>query len=659
MRVFGRTAGAQTTTPDNLYFGPILRTLSAYVGSGVSRNSGVDESGTSARPRGHQDLFSSSGQTLFCLGLHPAIRRVALYFLGYSGYGPALSVLAGAAVRRMVEAADENKRSDEDGARGPTSFFELVAPDVDAMAVASANRVVGRSIKQVEGQLQTADVTTAGMKISWRFPLGRLPPEPEKLKEVICPSRKGQNGIDDPDFHHESHDVDGAAGDSLDVLVFDPPPGVAMTVYRNVFAECTPRLVFFENFGWQYQPYSGIVLRGVEEDKQKDQQTKKSWHSFISASDPYFGFQSHLYNQKTKDDYHAHGLENFNLLAVAGRTGAKQRVEAAVTVAATVFEKETGVDGTTEANTTIQPSMDAKTLTMSMLKKRVTSVRRGKEETPKQWMRRITHLHLEELEITRLGESFSAQLPNLKVLYAYDNQLQRVDVLPVKLELLYLQNNDLYTFRWSKIFLSKNQLAAQAEQLQEVSSLRTLNLANNKLEEFHLSADDLGEVAANHLSWLSLKHNPFLKSLTLSGVAHSLEVLDVTHCRLQNLAALWGMRMLKSLACEHNELHSLHEVGVKSVSLSIHPNPCTVADKKYAEPLILSAPNLEKIDARDVSATERRFLLELWKRKHERAQAAEAGAGAGGEKSGGEDLAFAGAGGAQSSGGTDHLIGLR
>lgn len=100
----------------------------------------------------------------------------------------------------------------------------------------------------------------------------------------------------------------------------------------------------------------------------------------------------------------------------------------------------------------------------------------------------------------------------------------------------------------------------EVEQLQEVSSLRTLNLANNKLEEFHLSSDEFGEVAANHLSWLSLKHNPFLKSLTLSGVAKSLEVLDVTHCRLQSLAALRGMRMLKSLACEHNELHSLHEV---------------------------------------------------------------------------------------------------
>ncbi|CAD7922697.1 unnamed protein product [Amoebophrya sp. A120] len=362
-------------------------------------------------------------------------------------------------------------------------------------------------------------------------------------------------------------------------------------------------------------------------------------------------------------------------------------------------------------DTTIQP-IDARTLTMSMLKKRVNTVKRGKDESVKGWLRRISHLHLEELGITRFGESFAEQLPNVRVLYAYENALLRVDVLPLKLELLYLQHNDLYRFDWDRIFLSAAQKDAisavinasrdreKAEEhagsttaaeedpdagtsttegaaggettaseaaavvppakpgpttsqksntehqqpsklVIEAAQLRTLNLSSNKLEELDFSQDRMFFTRADRLSWLSLSRNPFLTTLRLSGVAHSLEFLDVTHCRLLDLSALSCLRNLKSLHCEHNEIDNLPAVveqlpANELTILTIHPNPCTVADKKYQEPLILSASRLEKIDSRDITTTERHFLLELWKRKHERAQQQAATAAAASEPAGSE-----------------------
>ncbi|CAD7956282.1 unnamed protein product [Amoebophrya sp. A25] len=341
------------------------------------------------------------------------------------------------------------------------------------------------------------------------------------------------------------------------------------------------------------------------------------------------------------------------------------------------------VDVGLQAATICPATVEVRTLTMSMLRKRVNSVKRGKDESVKSWMKKITHLHLEELDITRWGQTFGANVPNLKVLYCYDNALSQVDPLPLKVELLYLQNNALPEFAFENIFMTREQLSrlqlAATEQKsstesedqsaaegcsvaaaasggderveqelveaakacgaeegrrgsksaaaeQHACSLRSLNLSGNKLESLDFSSEKFADssVRLPSLSWLAMSSNPYLETLYLSGVASTLEFLDVRGCKLTTLQPTACLVNLKILHCENNELESLQD-AVESLPtqqltlFTVHPNPFTKSEKKYQEPLILTAPRLEKIDQRDITDTERTFLQELWRRRHERA----------------------------------------
>ncbi|CAD7922701.1 unnamed protein product [Amoebophrya sp. A120] len=322
---------------------PLLR---SYVWGGVCRNSGVDESGSDGRPRGHQDLLSASGQALFCLGFHPAVRRVAVFFLGYSGYGPALSLAAGYLARRAVlgtrRAWVETEISSGGAELDPVLAaellqFELVAPDVDADAIENSQRVFRRLEEQFRHAMQTSSeagrnsdsfdrtreilfssngdednivgtIKTAGLVpqppfANVSFPLGPLPEDPQKATEILCPKSNG--GRDSPNRQHSS---------SLDLLALDPPPGLPEHVLGNIFRQCGPKMLFFENFGWQYQRYAGgFVPTSPDLHEEHDQGqarrtttgqhvvTRKNahtnWRAFIPLQDPYFAFQSELYRR--------------------------------------------------------------------------------------------------------------------------------------------------------------------------------------------------------------------------------------------------------------------------------------------------------------------------------------------------------------------------
>ena len=231
-----------------------------------------------------------------------------------------------------------------------------------------------------------------------------------------------------------------------------------------------------------------------------------------------------------------------------------------------------------------------RTLTLKLLKNRVMKNRSGASvggalpsdsssshsggAAVKSWMRNITHLHLESClpqpGLVRLGETFAENLPNIKVLYAYENALggagavadqsdkeQKtdesetekqeqdeknqnqnpnlpigdLDTLPSKVESLYLQDNRIRRCdNW----------------LHPLSLLRVLNLAGNQLESFNVPPS---APCAQYLEEVHLARNPrlslnLLKSLNgpplregerppppsidLSGCVMSLQFLDLS-----------------------------------------------------------------------------------------------------------------------------------
>lgn len=110
-----------------------------------------------------------------------------------------------------------------------------------------------------------------------------------------------------------------------------------------------------------------------------------------------------------------------------------------------------------------------RTMSIALLQKKVTN-KKLRTEDIEGWLMRITHLHVEGCKLQRLGDLVS-RLVNLKVLYAYDNDLQVLDILPPKVEAVYLQNN------------------AQLQRVEAItlcSHLKILNVSHSSLEHLQL-----------------------------------------------------------------------------------------------------------------------------------------------------------------------------
>lgn len=103
------------------------------------------------------------------------------------------------------------------------------------------------------------------------------------------------------------------------------------------------------------------------------------------------------------------------------------------------------------------------------------------------------------------------------------------------------------------------------------------------------------------------------------GFCCSLRSLDLMACGLETMPALASLDSLSMLNISENLLCNLDDL-VESLpprlnSLRMHPNPITMTNKKYREPLMLGVSSLETIDDKKVTDRERTFLRELVKRR--------------------------------------------
>ena len=129
----------------------------------------------------------------------------------------------------------------------------------------------------------------------------------------------------------------------------------------------------------------------------------------------------------------------------------------------------------------VQKSASFRRIKQEMLLK-ATSLARGNSETVDDYLKRVTHLHLQNKKL-KVIENLDA-CTNLKVLYLYDNQIEVIENLGFSslLSYVYLQNNlisvmpTLNLSSLVKLYLDDNQIQyvtglENCEKLEEVRSM--------------------------------------------------------------------------------------------------------------------------------------------------------------------------------------------
>lgn len=114
--------------------------------------------------------------------------------------------------------------------------------------------------------------------------------------------------------------------------------------------------------------------------------------------------------------------------------------------------------------------------------------KKKRDESMQHYLKRLTHLYLEDRCIDEVGEDLS-MCRNLTVLYLYDNQLLRIPTLHHNqhLTMLYLQNNDIHKIenlspltRLTKLYLGGNCITV-IEGLDKLENLQELHIENQRM----------------------------------------------------------------------------------------------------------------------------------------------------------------------------------
>ncbi|KAK7099888.1 protein phosphatase 1 regulatory subunit 42-like isoform X2 [Littorina saxatilis] len=226
-------------------------------------------------------------------------------------------------------------------------------------------------------------------------------------------------------------------------------------------------------------------------------------------------------------------------------------------------------------------------------------LKKKKEESAQHFVKRLTHLYLENKNITDVGEDLSL-CRNLVVLYLYDNQLTDVPCLNFNCNLthLYLQNNEITKItnlaaltKLSKLYLGGNHITV-IEGLEKLEQLQELHVENQRLPP--------GE---------QLLFDP----RSLQSLSGHLEVLNISGNNLESLVDLEILRSLTQLFAADNQLNDMKELSYMLAAwprlwrLELVGNPlCHKA--KYKDRTIVMCRQLGMLDGKEINDTTRQFL---------------------------------------------------
>lgn len=239
-------------------------------------------------------------------------------------------------------------------------------------------------------------------------------------------------------------------------------------------------------------------------------------------------------------------------------------------------------------------------LTLDFIARRTSGyTKKKREESMRHYLRRLTHLYLEDKNIDDIGDNLSS-CPHLIVLYLYDNQLTRIPDLSLNTNLthLYLQNNKIRKMenlasleKLTKLYIGGNAIAV-VEGLQNLVQLQELHIENQKLPA--------GE---------KLLFDP----RSINAISGTLSVLNVSGNRLTSLGDLQSLRQLTQLLANDNQLSDMKEMAEllsswrRITRIDLLNNPLC-HKTKYPDRIIVLAPLLEIFDGKEVTDTRKQFL---------------------------------------------------
>ncbi|XP_046566841.1 LOW QUALITY PROTEIN: protein phosphatase 1 regulatory subunit 42-like [Haliotis rubra] len=225
--------------------------------------------------------------------------------------------------------------------------------------------------------------------------------------------------------------------------------------------------------------------------------------------------------------------------------------------------------------------------------------KKKRDESMQQYLRRLTHLYLEDKSIDEVGEDL-ALCRNLIVLYLYDNQLSKVPVLHHNQSLthLYLQNNNICKIenlgplnRLVKLYIGGNNITV-VEGLEKLDQLQELHVENQQLPP--------GE---------KLLFDP----RSLRTLANTLQVLNISGNNLDSIKDLEVLKGITQMMASDNFLNDMkelaHILGLWPFlwRLELMGNPvCHKA--KYRDRIIVMSKHLEMLDGKEITETSRQFL---------------------------------------------------
>ncbi|XP_052255733.1 protein phosphatase 1 regulatory subunit 42-like isoform X1 [Dreissena polymorpha] len=225
--------------------------------------------------------------------------------------------------------------------------------------------------------------------------------------------------------------------------------------------------------------------------------------------------------------------------------------------------------------------------------------KKKRDETMHQYLKRLTHLYLENKQIDEVGDDLSL-CRNLSVLYLYDNQLTCIPNMNQNqhLTMLYLQNNQIsridglaHLNRITKLYLGGNCITV-VEGLEKLEKLQELHMENQVLPP--------GE---------KLLFDP----RSLKPISESLSVLNVSGNNLDSIKDLECLTKLTHLVAIDNHLSDMKELAhvlgqwyfLKRLDLMGNP-VCHKA--KYRDRVIVMAKQLDMLDGKQISETSKQFL---------------------------------------------------
>ncbi|VDM02246.1 unnamed protein product [Schistocephalus solidus] len=216
--------------------------------------------------------------------------------------------------------------------------------------------------------------------------------------------------------------------------------------------------------------------------------------------------------------------------------------------------------------------------------------KRSENESIESYLKRMTHLYLDNKEIDDMGEVLKL-CPELQVLYLYDNKMDSIPFFPNNINLthLYLQNNEIQRIshlneliNLQKLFLSGNRISV-LEGLENLEKLTELKMDLQRLPPGEsLIVDDQS-----------------LKACSFGVIKKSLKILDLSRTKLSTLNGLEQLELLEYLSVSQNDISQPNDLlpvlsvlrNLKKIDLTGNP---VLSVPRIREAIIFHAKGLGK-----------------------------------------------------------------